>query len=277
MKPYARLASLSALMIFFMGMTACTATPAQPVPTQSEVPTQAVTNTPQANMPNPASVYCEQQGNVLEIRTDANGGQQGVCVFPDGSECDEWAYFRGECGPASPGESNSSPTEIPTALPIDAADYQGWWTYTQAVYGFSLMLPEDWAVEDVTTSDPFLNGHMLNLHPTSVSQKENIRLTFRRLGDEVRLWPTGVGQGEFISHGTLEVGGQSAQRVLLVCPGGEVTAIWYHQDEAQPNIVRSDLEFGFIFSIASHCEAGYGLSGKVQQVGELIIASLTTP
>ena len=54
-----------------------------------------------ANMPNPASVYCEQNGNKLEIHTAADGSQSGVCVFPDGSTCDEWAYFRGECGLAT--------------------------------------------------------------------------------------------------------------------------------------------------------------------------------
>jgi hypothetical protein len=53
---------------------------------------------PQAGMPNPASVYCTQEGNKLEIRTAADGSQNGICVFPDGSTCDEWAYFRGECG-----------------------------------------------------------------------------------------------------------------------------------------------------------------------------------
>ena len=53
-------------------------------------------------MPNPASVYCEQNGNTLEIQTADDGSQSGVCVFPDGSTCDEWAYFRGECGPAAP-------------------------------------------------------------------------------------------------------------------------------------------------------------------------------
>jgi hypothetical protein len=31
----------------------------------------------------------------------ADGSQSGVCVFPDGSTCDEWAYFRGECGLAA--------------------------------------------------------------------------------------------------------------------------------------------------------------------------------
>ncbi len=53
------------------------------------------------NIANPAAVNCEKQGFRLEIRNDSDGNQYGVCIFPDGSECDEWAYFRGECGPAS--------------------------------------------------------------------------------------------------------------------------------------------------------------------------------
>jgi hypothetical protein len=61
-------------------------------------------------MPNPASVYCEKNGYTLEIRTAADGSQSGVCVFPDGSSCDEWAYYRGECGPAA----ENSPTPATT-------------------------------------------------------------------------------------------------------------------------------------------------------------------
>ncbi|MHB1318049.1 MAG: putative hemolysin [Anaerolineae bacterium] len=52
-----------------------------------------------AELANPASVFCEEQGGTLEIRTDADGGQVGYCLFDDGSECEEWAYFRGECQP----------------------------------------------------------------------------------------------------------------------------------------------------------------------------------
>lgn len=48
---------------------------------------------------NPASVYCQEQGGTLEIRTGAEGGQVGYCLFDDGSECEEWAYYRGECQP----------------------------------------------------------------------------------------------------------------------------------------------------------------------------------
>jgi putative hemolysin len=259
------------LIVLVVLVTGCSATEPQPTPAS------VVTDTPQANMPNPASVYCTEQGNRLEIRTAADGSQSGACVFPDGSECDEWSYFRKECGPASQSGSTSSPTEIPTPFPIDPADYQGWWTYTHPTYGFSIMLPEDWIVEETTTFDPLMNGHTLNLHPKYDVEKENIRMTFRRIGEDVHLWPTGVGQGEFLPQGTLDVAGQPAQRVLLVCPTGEVTSIWYHQGEGQPNIARGGLEFGFIFSTAGHCEAGYSLSGKVQRVGEMIIASLEVP
>ena len=62
--------------------------------------TAQISPTPQANIPNPASVYCEEQGYKLEIVTAADGSQSGLCIFPDGRSCDEWAYYRGECGPA---------------------------------------------------------------------------------------------------------------------------------------------------------------------------------
>lgn len=59
-----------------------------------------VDNVPgEGELPNPASAHCEDQGYQLEIRSDEQGNQFGVCIFPDGSECDEWAFFRGECAP----------------------------------------------------------------------------------------------------------------------------------------------------------------------------------
>ncbi|HIQ06809.1 MAG TPA: DUF333 domain-containing protein [Anaerolineae bacterium] len=49
-------------------------------------------------LPNLASVYCEEHGGKLEIRDEA-GGQAGYCIFPNGSECEEWAFFRDQCKP----------------------------------------------------------------------------------------------------------------------------------------------------------------------------------
>jgi putative hemolysin len=80
--------------ILLLALTACTTHPTQPV----VVPVS--TELPQANMPNPASAYCAQQGYTSEIRIAADGSQSGVCIFPDGSECDDWAYYRGECAPS---------------------------------------------------------------------------------------------------------------------------------------------------------------------------------
>jgi putative hemolysin len=89
--------------IFLMTLSACTVFQIQTLETTG-------TDIPQVNMPNPASVYCEQHGNKLEIHTAADGSQSGVCVFADGSTCDEWAYYRGECGLAA----QSSPTPAVT-------------------------------------------------------------------------------------------------------------------------------------------------------------------
>jgi putative hemolysin len=65
----------------------------------TEVTPTEITGTTDVNIANPAAVYCEKQGYQLETRTDSAGNQYGVCIFTDGSECDEWAYFRGECAP----------------------------------------------------------------------------------------------------------------------------------------------------------------------------------
>ncbi len=85
-----------------------TAVPTEPAPTEAAptaAPTQpAAQETPTENaalespldMANPASVYCEEQGYKVEIRDEA-GGQVGYCVFPNGAECEEWAFYNGEC------------------------------------------------------------------------------------------------------------------------------------------------------------------------------------
>ena len=45
---------------------------------------------------NPASVYCEDNGGTLQILGDGSGGQYGICL-KNGKECEEWAFYRGEC------------------------------------------------------------------------------------------------------------------------------------------------------------------------------------
>jgi putative hemolysin len=48
---------------------------------------------------NPASINCFEKGGISDIRTSEDGSRYGVCKFNDGTECEEWAYFRGTCEP----------------------------------------------------------------------------------------------------------------------------------------------------------------------------------
>lgn len=70
---------------------------------------------PKADMPNPASVYCEENGGTFEVREEQSGGQVGYCRFEDGSECEEWAFLRGEC---QPGESLNTQPGLPNPASV---------------------------------------------------------------------------------------------------------------------------------------------------------------
>jgi putative hemolysin len=47
---------------------------------------------------NPASVHCGEAGGTSKI-VQTEEGAVGLCNFTDGSFCDEWAFYRGECVP----------------------------------------------------------------------------------------------------------------------------------------------------------------------------------
>jgi len=154
---------ISTLTLVLLILTACTAPQTQP--TVAPISTESS----QAIMPNPASVYCKQQGNKLEIRTAADGNQTGYCIFPDGSECDEWAYFRSECGPSvspptpkfvqAPLAIQPGSVPIPYAVLINTGDQRGITAYDRS--GLAL---GEWQTAPMTgkihTAGPITDGVM---------------------------------------------------------------------------------------------------------------------
>ena len=70
-------------ILLFIGLTACTS-----------VKSSTETGNTKVGLPNPASKYCVEQGGKSEIRKDENGASYGVCIFKDGTEENEWDYFR---------------------------------------------------------------------------------------------------------------------------------------------------------------------------------------
>lgn len=168
-------------------------------------------------------------------------------------------------------------TAIPTAIPISESEYQGWWTYTRPNSKFSLKLPNDWVVDETSTGDSLMDGHSLKIHPQDATSHLLIRMTYRELGEEYYIWPTGVGSGEFMEGGTLDIAGEPAKRNYFVCPTGQVNSIWYMGTDT-PNLQRGNLEIGFIYTFWEvYCNENFSLGGKEQHIGELIISSLQVP
>lgn len=56
---------------------------------------EPVEPTTPAELANPASVFCVEQGGTLEIVDEADG-QVGYCTLPDGTRVEEWEYFRSQ-------------------------------------------------------------------------------------------------------------------------------------------------------------------------------------
>ena len=65
---------------------------------------------------NSAAVYCEEQGGEIKIAENEEESTS-YCVFPDGSVCEEFAFYNGECDPK---EEVSKETQVPFALASDA-------------------------------------------------------------------------------------------------------------------------------------------------------------
>jgi putative hemolysin len=108
---------LLVLVIAVVMMTAgCTSN--QPAATATKVATEVATPAVPAQstgLANPASVYCGQVGGKTEIKKDATGAEYGICTFPNGSSCEEWALYRGECTP-TPSKVANLTADVKTAV-----------------------------------------------------------------------------------------------------------------------------------------------------------------
>jgi putative hemolysin len=151
------------------------------------------TPAPAAGLANPASVFCQEQGFRLELRTDATGSQSGICHFPDGSQCDEWAYYRGECRPARQAAAAPtrapSPTRVasPTAVPLPAtapatAAATGATTYTSAALGISFSYLPDQSGQTVKVLE---QGDKIYVYPANMEPTAGQWVqVFRKPADE---------------------------------------------------------------------------------------------
>lgn len=101
------------LVIAILTLTACKSEKLQPTGTNE--------------IPNPASVFCKEHGGTLEMRQAADGSVAGFCIFPDGSECDEWANFRGECKVGDSMKTTEAVETPGSTLQPGTEEVTDWW------------------------------------------------------------------------------------------------------------------------------------------------------
>ena len=163
------------------------------------------TETSQTGLANPASQNCIKLGGRLEIRKGADGGEVGICVFPNGKECEEWALMRGEC---SPTEENK-----------DSA-------YHNADYGFTLSQPDTWSFQEKATKG--------NEPLTLTLKRDTLVLTLqvKRTSEDKTFAAAAPEGGEIKQQGTWTLAGQQAplQVVLLEGKVKSASAIFTHDD-----------------------------------------------
>lgn len=96
-RPVPILGACACLLAF---ASSCGERPAPAAAAKAEAPAPASPAPADVAIANPASTNCLEQGGRLELQEDS-AGQFGVCVFADGSRCEEWRFFRKECAKAS--------------------------------------------------------------------------------------------------------------------------------------------------------------------------------
>ena len=89
--PPAKVGATRLITLLAALLTGCAATPpaADPAPPHAAKP---------VGLANPATVACIRAGGVAFTERAADGSERGLCRLPAGQVCDQWAFFRGECG-----------------------------------------------------------------------------------------------------------------------------------------------------------------------------------
>ena len=123
-----------------------------------------------AEIANPASVYCEENGGTLTLEEWA-----WLCMFEDGSYCEEWAYKNGECQPGDiiynavedtlPENAKTSLTDEELEEVIDTHFPKG---YTYSVYNTETEESNEW---EYTYPEDLSHTLLIPIHATMADRE----------------------------------------------------------------------------------------------------------
>jgi hypothetical protein len=138
---------------------------------------------------NPASLNCTAKGGNLFIITGTSGSS-GLCTFKDGSSCEEWAFYRGECGPKE---------TLATTTPIVGGDRDVHGCIPSAGYAWNetsktCERPWETATSSAVTSSPTFCGKK---HAQGLGAKNSFVLEIQKILIEKGLLDSSFATGYF--------------------------------------------------------------------------------
>jgi hypothetical protein len=155
-------------------------------------------------MPNPASENCVAQGGTVSIQKNTDGSEYGLCVFPDGKQCEEWAMLRGECP-----VGGLAATPVPAAIqPLPA----------EVCHGQAQAMAQALNVGAVTQSNEPL------FDPVTGKRGTGCQATITGTGEQFQ-GPVSVVQ----ALGAMLIGQGFAEDMLLAADGPTGTAVGYRK------------------------------------------------
>jgi hypothetical protein len=236
-------------------LTACAATPLTPTQSTLVIPTAVATIAPPATS-NPIVTASPPASPVSAATTGSALATPHVTPIP-------------------------TDTPIPTPEPLfqcrlaptTVADkYPGWSQCINAKYGFSFRYPPDWILKEIVDPVNTMSGHAVHLiHPTEPAVR--MIIAFKRADEDRRIAPTGMGDGELISRGSVSLLGQQVERLARVSLEKDM-AVYY----GWPRSAAAGGDLVFWLALDCACSAGdpaeAGLAPEVEQIADAIVESI---
>jgi len=162
----------------------------------------------------------------------------------------------------------STPPDLATPTPLPPDTYLDWSTYTNDRYGFFLLYPAEWTLEEDQGPDSTMAGHSVHLWPNDQTDMV-LRINFKATSEDRFIGRTGVGAGEIVERGSVSFLGEPIARHVLVAQEKDLTVLY----AGGRVIERGDLAFTLYLDYGGDLEHA-GLTEAVQLTADRIVASV---
>ena len=159
--------------------------------------------------------------------------------------------------------ADTRPTPVTVVFP--AAGMQGWLTYTNASYGFSLQYPPEWRLEPGYGT---MTGHAVLLTPNNANAL--LVAAFKRTDEDAQIGRTGLGGGDLELRGKVMFLGKEIDRQVLVSDGKDMTVLYCCTN----CMVRGDLQFDFGLDYRGNWSDPTALPADIERQADLVVASV---